>query len=186
MYWWNECPYICGYDLCSIKMKENLNAFGMNVGCRCLRRPCLLDVLAVHAVLLWIGSNAISMHWHDTLPVLTLSFVLINIVHLNPPREQQYNHIIIYCLLAQTIRFLCNQIIGLPSGLVYNSINCSLWDYSFISFDIRAHTLPVEAIKSQPPPPFLTTCIRGTIDSILTSCLTLWYGNCTTRPYNDL
>ncbi len=28
------------------------------------------------------------------------------------------------------------------------------------------------------PPPILTTFYRGTIDSVLTSCITVWYGNC--------
>ncbi len=35
------------------------------------------------------------------------------------------------------------------------------------------------------PPPILTTSYRGTIESVLTSCITVWYGNCsavTARP----
>ncbi len=28
------------------------------------------------------------------------------------------------------------------------------------------------------PPPILTTFYRGTIESVLTSCITVWYGNC--------
>ncbi len=32
------------------------------------------------------------------------------------------------------------------------------------------------------PPPILTTFYRGTIESVLTSCITVWYGNWTARP----
>lgn len=37
------------------------------------------------------------------------------------------------------------------------------------------------------PPPILTTFYRCTIDSVLTSCITVWYGTAvpqTTRPYS--
>ena len=33
--------------------------------------------------------------------------------------------------------------------------------------------------KAQLPPPILTTFYRGTIESILTSCISVWYGSCT-------
>lgn len=42
-----------------------------------------------------------------------------------------------------------------------------------------------KAIKSscgdfREPPPILTTFYRGTVESILTGCITVWYGNCRT------
>ncbi|KAK3539268.1 hypothetical protein QTP86_032718, partial [Hemibagrus guttatus] len=33
--------------------------------------------------------------------------------------------------------------------------------------------------KAHLPPPILTTFYRGTIESILSSCITAWFGNCT-------
>ncbi|KAK3539470.1 hypothetical protein QTP70_008487 [Hemibagrus guttatus] len=33
--------------------------------------------------------------------------------------------------------------------------------------------------KAHRPPPILTTFYRGTIESILSSCITAWFGNCT-------
>ncbi|KAL0195034.1 hypothetical protein M9458_008606, partial [Cirrhinus mrigala] len=36
------------------------------------------------------------------------------------------------------------------------------------------------------PPPILTTFYRGTIESVLTSCITVWYGNCSTADRKTL
>ncbi len=35
------------------------------------------------------------------------------------------------------------------------------------------------------PPPILTTFYRGTIESVLTSCITVWYGNCSEHDCKD-
>ncbi len=35
------------------------------------------------------------------------------------------------------------------------------------------------------PPPILTTFYRGTIESVLTSCITIWYGNCRAADNKD-
>ncbi len=35
-----------------------------------------------------------------------------------------------------------------------------------------------ELTRKDLPPPILTTFYRGTIESVLTSCITVWYGNC--------
>ncbi len=36
------------------------------------------------------------------------------------------------------------------------------------------------------PPPILTTFYRGTIESVLTSCITVWYGNCSVADRKNL
>ncbi len=36
------------------------------------------------------------------------------------------------------------------------------------------------------PPPILTTFYRGTIESVLTSCITVWYGNCSAADCKTL
>ncbi len=36
------------------------------------------------------------------------------------------------------------------------------------------------------PPPILTTFYRGTIESVLTSCITVWYGNCSVADRKTL
>ncbi len=36
------------------------------------------------------------------------------------------------------------------------------------------------------PPPMLTTFYRGTIESVLTSCITVWYGNCSAADRKTL
>ncbi len=36
------------------------------------------------------------------------------------------------------------------------------------------------------PPPILTTFYRGTIESVLTSCITVWYGNCSANDRKTL
>ncbi len=36
------------------------------------------------------------------------------------------------------------------------------------------------------PPPILTTFCRGTIESVLTSCITVWYGNCSAADRKTL
>ncbi|KAI2645940.1 hypothetical protein H4Q32_025291 [Labeo rohita] len=36
------------------------------------------------------------------------------------------------------------------------------------------------------PPPILTTFYRGTIESVLTSCITIWYGNCSAADCKTL
>ncbi|KAL0153661.1 hypothetical protein M9458_051026 [Cirrhinus mrigala] len=36
------------------------------------------------------------------------------------------------------------------------------------------------------PPPILTTFYRGTIESVLTSCITVWYGNCSAADRKNL
>ncbi len=41
-----------------------------------------------------------------------------------------------------------------------------------------APTLSPPAERASLPPPILTTFYRGTIESVLTSCITVWYGNC--------
>ncbi len=41
----------------------------------------------------------------------------------------------------------------------------------------RLHFLPTEK-RASLPPPILTTFYRGTIESVLTRCITVWYGNC--------
>ncbi|KAI4887938.1 hypothetical protein NFI96_007034 [Prochilodus magdalenae] len=40
--------------------------------------------------------------------------------------------------------------------------------------------------KAHLPPPILTTFYRGTIESILSSCITAWFGNCTTSDRKSL
>ncbi len=41
-----------------------------------------------------------------------------------------------------------------------------------------ASLLPPQTQKSQSPGPIMCTFYRGTIESILTSCITVWYGAC--------
>lgn len=36
------------------------------------------------------------------------------------------------------------------------------------------------------PPPFLTTSYRGTLESVLTSNITVWFGNCTAQEHRSL
>ncbi|KAF7701776.1 hypothetical protein HF521_001059, partial [Silurus meridionalis] len=40
--------------------------------------------------------------------------------------------------------------------------------------------------KTHLPPPILTMFYRGTIESILSSCITAWFGNCTVSDRNTL
>ncbi len=40
--------------------------------------------------------------------------------------------------------------------------------------------------RASPPPPILTTFYRGTIESVLTSCITVWYGNCSAADRKTL
>ncbi|XP_063344797.1 interferon-induced very large GTPase 1-like [Pelmatolapia mariae] len=40
--------------------------------------------------------------------------------------------------------------------------------------------------KAQLPPPILTTFYRGTIESILSGCITVWFGNCATSDRKTL
>ncbi len=40
--------------------------------------------------------------------------------------------------------------------------------------------------KASLPPPILTTFYRGTIESVLTSCITVWYGNCSATDRKTL
>ncbi len=40
--------------------------------------------------------------------------------------------------------------------------------------------------RSSLPPPILTTFYRGTIESVLTSCITVWYGNCSAADRKTL
>ncbi|KAI4872827.1 hypothetical protein NFI96_017541, partial [Prochilodus magdalenae] len=40
--------------------------------------------------------------------------------------------------------------------------------------------------KALLPPPILTTFYRGTIESILSSCITAWFGNCTASDRKSL
>ncbi|KAI5092849.1 gastrula zinc finger protein XlCGF28.1-like [Silurus meridionalis] len=40
--------------------------------------------------------------------------------------------------------------------------------------------------KAHLPPPILTTFYRGTIESILSSCITAWFGNCTVSDRKTL
>ncbi|KAI4890381.1 hypothetical protein NFI96_029126 [Prochilodus magdalenae] len=40
--------------------------------------------------------------------------------------------------------------------------------------------------KAHLPPPILTTFYRGTIESILSSCITAWFGNCITSDHKSL
>ncbi|KAI4894559.1 hypothetical protein NFI96_004456 [Prochilodus magdalenae] len=40
--------------------------------------------------------------------------------------------------------------------------------------------------KAHLPPPILTTFYRGTIESILSSCITAWFGNCTASDRKSL
>ncbi|KAK3531070.1 hypothetical protein QTP70_009446 [Hemibagrus guttatus] len=40
--------------------------------------------------------------------------------------------------------------------------------------------------KAYLPPPILTTFYRGTIESILSSCITAWFGNCTVSERKTL
>ncbi|KAK3511413.1 hypothetical protein QTP70_007329 [Hemibagrus guttatus] len=40
--------------------------------------------------------------------------------------------------------------------------------------------------KAHLPPPILTTFYRGTIESILSSCITAWFGNCTASDCKTL
>ncbi|KAL0157257.1 hypothetical protein M9458_048503, partial [Cirrhinus mrigala] len=36
------------------------------------------------------------------------------------------------------------------------------------------------------PPPIFTTFYRGTTESVLTSCITVWYGNCSAADRKTL
>ncbi len=49
----------------------------------------------------------------------------------------------------------------------------------------RQHVLRRLKIASLPPP-ILTTFYRGTIESVLTSCITVWYGNCSAADRKTL
>ncbi len=49
----------------------------------------------------------------------------------------------------------------------------------------RLHFLRRLKIASLPPP-ILTTFYRGTIESVLTSCITVWYGNCSAADRKTL
>lgn len=40
--------------------------------------------------------------------------------------------------------------------------------------------------KASLPPPILTTFYRGTIESVLTSCIIVWYGNCSSADLKTL
>ncbi len=40
--------------------------------------------------------------------------------------------------------------------------------------------------RARLPPPILTTFYRGTIESVLTSCITVWYGNCSAADRKTL
>ena len=40
--------------------------------------------------------------------------------------------------------------------------------------------------KAHLPPPILTTFYRGTIESLLGSCITAWFGNCTRLDHKNL
>ncbi len=40
--------------------------------------------------------------------------------------------------------------------------------------------------RASVPPPILTTFYRGTIESVLTSCITVWYGNCSAADRKTL
>ncbi|KAI4887613.1 hypothetical protein NFI96_008964 [Prochilodus magdalenae] len=40
--------------------------------------------------------------------------------------------------------------------------------------------------KAHLPPPILTTFYRGTIESILSSCITAWFGNCTASDHKSM
>ncbi|KAK3543386.1 hypothetical protein QTP70_018405, partial [Hemibagrus guttatus] len=42
-----------------------------------------------------------------------------------------------------------------------------------------AASLPPAEAEESTPPPILTMFYRGTIESILSSCITAWFGNCT-------
>ncbi len=41
-------------------------------------------------------------------------------------------------------------------------------------------------LKRASPPPTLTTFYRGTVESVLTSCITVWYGNCSAADRKTL
>ncbi len=47
-------------------------------------------------------------------------------------------------------------------------------------------TLSPRLKRSSLPPPILTTFYRGTIESVLTSCITVWYGNCSAADRKTL
>ncbi len=49
----------------------------------------------------------------------------------------------------------------------------------------RLHFSP-PAERASLPPPILTTFYRGTIESVLTSCITVWYGNCSAADRKTL
>ncbi len=48
----------------------------------------------------------------------------------------------------------------------------------------RLHFL--HRLRASLPPPILTTFYRGTIESVLTSCITVWYGNCSAADRKTL
>ncbi len=49
-----------------------------------------------------------------------------------------------------------------------------------------AYTFLRRLKRASLPPPILTTFYRGTIESVLTSCITVWYGNCSAADRKTL
>ncbi len=63
------------------------------------------------------------------------------------------------------------------------------WTTNTMSLSKKAqqhlHFLP-QVKRASLPPPILTTFYRGTIESMLTSCITVWYGNCSVADCKTL
>ncbi|XP_035269064.1 uncharacterized protein LOC118225121 [Anguilla anguilla] len=74
--------------------------------------------------------------------------------------------------------------ISVASGLVWDPspLGPSLWELP-MGQPLQQET---EESKTPPYPPILTAFYRGTIESVLTSCLTTWYGNCSVSDRKSL
>ncbi len=59
------------------------------------------------------------------------------------------------------------------------------WTTNTMSLFKRLHFLR-RLKRASLPPPILTNLYRGTIESVLTSCITLWYGNCSAADRKTL
>ncbi|KAI5106717.1 gastrula zinc finger protein XlCGF28.1-like [Silurus meridionalis] len=88
-----------------------------------------------------------------------------------------------------------------PASIVQNRLNFHYIEHNQRKDDDDQRTSPGQSIpapssgaqqhlyflkEAHLPPPILTTFYRGTIESILCSCITAWFGNCTVsdrRPY---
>ncbi len=60
------------------------------------------------------------------------------------------------------------------------------WTTNTTSLSKKAQHFLRRLKRASLPPPILTTFYRGTIESVLTSCITVWYGNCSAADRKTL